>query len=139
MTHDAPSQPLFRWIPKDEERWITHAQVSKVCNEICEPEVVQDEIKHFFKRFDRFNKGAVSLAAFKQVLRWEAATYNLTDAEQLFMTFEEPSSSKLSFQIAVGVMLLILASSAGFILETEKAFKVRRMLSIACSLDESFA
>lgn len=59
-----------------------------------------------------------------QVLHRECAGRRLGWAERVFFLLDEPGSCRASVWAAKAILLLIVASSLGFILATEPAFQV---------------
>jgi len=115
---------LPRWQLPEEQRAVSGEAVRQAFATLC----IQDharEAKHFMQRFDRFNKGQVSCAGFKQVLRWEADSLKTSLMERIFLTFEEPSSSQLSFATSWFIMGLIVLSALAFVMETVPIFRDR--------------
>lgn len=102
---------------------LVHSDVRRVAMFLCESKAVDQRVDDFFAMFDKANKGSVSLEQFRAVLDEECASRKLNFFEQLFLVFEEPSSSTCSLLVAAFVMLLIGISSAGFVLATDPSFQ----------------
>ena len=64
----------------------------------------------------------MALDEFKSRLRYEADLASLSLWERIFLTFEEPASSRLSQHVTIVVMSVILYSSICFVLESEPAY-----------------
>jgi len=67
----------------------------------------------------------LSLMAFKQVLQIEADARCLNQADFIFISLEDPTSSQCSLAVAVFVLLVILFSSAGGVFETLPQFSTQ--------------
>lgn len=89
---------------------------------LCGGTEVSRQVKHFMARFDPDRTGVVSRAKFHDVLEEECAFLKLNICERIFLTFDEPTTSRASLYVAISVMVLILISSVGFILATEEQF-----------------
>ena len=98
--------------------------IRRVAMYICDPAAVTAQTDRFMATFDRKNEGRVSFEAFLAVLHKHCEARRLNAYERFFLVFEEPSSSVVSLAMAMAVMVLILVSSLGFILATDKTFQV---------------
>mmetsp|Transcript_15684 Transcript_15684/g.20346 ORF Transcript_15684/g.20346 Transcript_15684/m.20346 type:complete len:856 (-) Transcript_15684:375-2942(-) len=91
---------------------------------ICDPSVVDTQTNRFMKKYLSPKQEVFSLSEFTEVLLSECHQRRLNKWECFFLIFEDPSSSKLSYIVAVVIMILILVSSISFVLSTDPAFQV---------------
>jgi hypothetical protein len=75
------------------------------------------------KKVDEPMYRSLTLREFKEKLQIEATSKSLNKFDEIFLYFEDPTSSILSLYLAEAVMLLILLSSFGGVIETMPEFK----------------
>lgn len=108
--------PQFHMISKED--------VHRVAMFICDPKVVQTQTNKFISTFFKENEDKLNIEQFIKVLHLECERRKLNKWECFFILFEDPSSSTLSYIVAVIIMILIVVSSVCFVLSTDPSFQV---------------
>jgi len=106
----------------DDEDTLERIDVERLVALLCGGSEVSKQIRNFMGRFDPDRTGVVTRSQFHAVLEEECSYLKLNLCERIFLTFDEPTTSRLSLYVAISVMVLILISSIGFILATEEQF-----------------
>ena len=70
------------------------------------------------KKYDRDSRGVVGWFEFIEVWRDQHLSIQLSRAERVFLTLDDPSSGALARGLSMVIMGLIIVSSVGFILST---------------------
>jgi len=106
---------------------LRRADVHRLVALLCDKPQIEEQVDLFMERFEDPESPLdtpISRDRFLEVLEEEAASLRLNWCEQLFFTCDEPTSSMFSLWLALGVMLVIIVSSVGFIFSSEPIFQV---------------
>jgi len=106
----------------DESAVIVREDVRRVACFVCEFDAVEAQTDRFMALLDPDEDGRITLRDFLFFFQTECDKRQLRLIERWFFVFDEPSSSRASFWMAMFIMTLIVISSLGFILATEPVF-----------------
>lgn len=104
---------------------ITREDVRRVAMFLCDPKVVDIQTDKFIDKYFPKDKELLSQEEFTKALELACEKRRLNKLECFFLVFEDPSSSALSYIMAVVIMILILVSSICFVLSTDPEFQVQ--------------